>query len=646
MNDTRTVRTIAIVGAGPRGLAVLERLLVRLDGGTGRTRILVLDPFPPGAGRIWRTDQDEVFTMNTVTGQVTMFSGPSGGGPDRPGAGPSLAAWLTRQPEPELATLGPDDYAPRAVYGRYLRDTYRTLVASAPDGVEVLHLAATTTRLHAAAGTYRLELDGGREQVRADAVVLCTGHPRLRPTETDDGFARFADRHPGLRYLNADSAADLPLAELRPRDVVGLLGLGLACYDIVLALTAGRGGRFERDPGGVLRYLPSGTEPKLVAGSRSGLPFPARGRNEKAVEHRLSAVFATPAAIAEARGRALRERGTVQLDFRTEVLPLLELELEHAYLAAHVRQRHGLAREREFRARHRECVADGRGTTALRAAFGLSDVDEMELERLARPFHGLRFDGQDEFREALLKLLDDDLAEARGGNVTNPLKAALDTLRDVRGCVRAAVDFGGLRPASHRDDFAAWFTPVNSLLAAGPPDFRVEQFLALLRAGMITVAGPDARFAVDEDAGAFVVQSPSVRGSRHELSVLIDARIPVPDLRRDLSPLLAGLLEDGLAGEFVAVDDLTGERLETGGLRVTPPPCRLVDLAGLPVTGLYALGLPTEHTRWFTQVGSSRPGPRDGFFADADAIAAAITWVPAQVRLTTTSTTAVASGVR
>lgn len=33
-----------------------------------------------------------------------------------------------------------------------------------------------------------------------------------------------------------------------------------------------------------------------------------------------------------------------------------------------------------------------------------------------------------------------------------------------------------------------------------------------------------------------------------------------------------------------------------------------VDRHGRPDEGPHVLGIPTEHTRWFTQVGSSRPG--------------------------------------
>ncbi|WP_278255872.1 hypothetical protein [Nocardioides convexus] len=53
-------------------------------------------------------------------------------------------------------------------------------------------------------------------------------------------------------------------------------GLGLTFYDSLALLTEGRGGRYV-DDGTALRYLPSGNEPLIVAGSRSGVPLRARG---------------------------------------------------------------------------------------------------------------------------------------------------------------------------------------------------------------------------------------------------------------------------------------------------------------------------------------------------------------------------------
>jgi len=49
---------------------------------------------------------------------------------------------------------------------------------------------------------------------------------------------------------------------------------------------------FTADDDGVPRYRPSGKEPRIVAGSRSGLPMLARGRNQKAPTYRYQARFA------------------------------------------------------------------------------------------------------------------------------------------------------------------------------------------------------------------------------------------------------------------------------------------------------------------------------------------------------------------
>lgn len=63
-------RRLAVVGAGPRGVMLLERILARLEGAAPdahprRLRIDVVDPYPPGPGRVWRTDQSELYLMNT-----------------------------------------------------------------------------------------------------------------------------------------------------------------------------------------------------------------------------------------------------------------------------------------------------------------------------------------------------------------------------------------------------------------------------------------------------------------------------------------------------------------------------------------------------------------------------------------------------
>ena len=61
-------------------------------------------------------------------------------------------------------------------------------------------------------------------------------------------------------------------------------GMGLGFIDLMALLTEGRGGRFTPDPRpdepGRLSYRPSGREPRLWVGSRRGVPYHSKIRDE------------------------------------------------------------------------------------------------------------------------------------------------------------------------------------------------------------------------------------------------------------------------------------------------------------------------------------------------------------------------------
>ncbi|MFI9275541.1 FAD/NAD(P)-binding protein [Kitasatospora sp. NPDC052896] len=619
--------TIAVVGTGPRGISVLERLAVLLREGAAGPRpvhIYAIDAVEVGAGRVWRTDQDDWFTMNTVIGQVTMFSGEPDGGRARPGAGPSLGEWLAEH-APDASdrpALGPDDFASRRDYGRYLRFVYRTITDELPPHVRLIPLRARVTAVRPGLGDgYRLTLDESRT-LAADKVVLATGHPRNEPDEFDRAMIRFAGTRPGIAYLCGDSAAELDLdTAVRPGTTVAIRGLGLSFYDVLLSLTVGRGGEFVRDRHGSLRYRPSGREPHVVAASRSGLPIPARGRNQKAPGYVHPARFLTQEALAAARARRHAATGSTRLDFEQDLLPLLLKEIEHVFYTTHVRAAAGAEQAAEFAHRHAELLASGEDTSVLLKEAGLESVPAPDLWALARPFAGEYFPSHQAWQQRLSAVLRHDLDQAALGTLDGPLKAALDALRDLRGIVRQAVDYGGLLPESHRDAFLGRYAPVNALLSAGPPMVRTEQLIALMEQGLVEIVGPDARFGTDQAAGRFVVGSPQVAGSERTAEVLIDARIPTPNLPRDSSPLTRQLLSAGVVREFVNSDTASGTRYATGGLDVVQGSFRVRDGAGRVHSGLYALGIPTEHVRWFTQIGNGRPGVATDFLKVADTVA-------------------------
>ena len=67
-------RRIVFVGAGPRAVMLLERLLATLEESAPPLEITLVDPHPPGAGRIWRRDQSPLLKLNSMAQDVTVFT--------------------------------------------------------------------------------------------------------------------------------------------------------------------------------------------------------------------------------------------------------------------------------------------------------------------------------------------------------------------------------------------------------------------------------------------------------------------------------------------------------------------------------------------------------------------------------------------
>jgi uncharacterized NAD(P)/FAD-binding protein YdhS len=594
--------SVALVGAGPRGTSVLERLCAsvpELLPPGARLTVHVVDPAPPGPGRVWRTAQSPELLMNTVACQVTLFTDDSVdcSGPIRPG--PSLHEWAGGE-------LGPDDYPTRAHYGRYLAWVFSEVVREAPPAVRVETHRARAIRLDDAPdGRQVLVLDDGRTLSGLSAVVLAQGHLPTAADETQRRLAAHAERH-GLRHIPPSNPADVGLSAIAPGEPVLLRGLGLNFFDHTALLTSGRGGRFVRADDGRLRYLPSGREPRLYAGSRRGIPYQARGDNEKGPYGRHVPLVLTPEVIAGFRKRA--DSGEAP-DFLTEIWPLVAKEVETVYYTA-LTGRPEFA-ERFLAVRHRDPQE-----ARLLDEFGVRDRDRWSWDRISRPYTGLAFTHPGQWRAWLLSYLREDAAQATLGNVHGPLKAALDVLRDLRNELRLIVDHGGLTGASRREHLDRWYTPLNAFLSIGPPRRRVEELVALMEAGVVEVLGPRLKVREADGAAAWVAHSPDVPGSGVEVTTLIEARLPEPDLRRTADDLLAGLLKTGQCRPHTVGGH------ETGGLDVTRRPYHLIDRQGQAHARRFAFGVPTEGVHWVTAAGA-RPGVDSVMLSDADAVARA-----------------------
>ncbi|MFH8485963.1 FAD/NAD(P)-binding protein [Streptomyces longisporoflavus] len=614
---------VAVVGAGPRGTSVLERLCAsatELLPPGARLTVHVVDPSPPGPGRVWRTAQPDELLMNTVASQVTLFTDESVdcAGPIRPG--PSLYAWAAAGHAPGL---GPDDYPTRACYGRYLEWVFAETLRGAPATVRVEAHAARAVRLDSEDGTdngaqhpapqpqalQRLVLDNGRELSGLSAVVLAQGHLPVVSDEGQERFAAHAARH-GLRHIPPANPADVDLSAIAPGERVLLRGLGLNFFDHMALLTQGRGGRFTPAPGGGLRYQRSGHEPKLYAGSRRGVPYQARGDNAKGAYGRHEPLVLTSDVIARFRKRA--DNGDAP-DFLDEIWPLVAKEVETVYYAALVRP---AERSPDFRDAFLATPHRSPQEALVLDEFGVPEAARWSWDRLAQPHSGRTFRSPDDFRAWLLAYLREDTAQAALGNVASPLKSALDVLRDLRNELRLILDHGGLAGVSRREHLDRWYTPLNAFLSIGPPRRRIEEMTALIEAGVVEVLGPrlDVRPTAD---GTFLAHSPDVPGSAVSVTTVVEARLPEPDVRRTADELLGRLLATGQCRAHVV------DGYETGGVDVTPRPYHLIDRQGRCHARRFAFGVPTEGVHWVTAAGA-RPGVDSVTLSDADAIARAV----------------------
>lgn len=619
---------ICIVGAGPRGLAVAERVRANAGlSGAPPVTLHIVDPCAGEGGKVWRMSQPRDLLMNTVASQVTMFTDASVelDGPVCPG--PSLYDWargLSADDGPpwlleEAAGLHPDHYPTRAAYGRYLAWFFDDLARLPGDHLKVVVHQRTAVALHDDPdGAQTVVLDDGARLAGLSAVVLAQGHIDMPLSGDGAALSSYARTH-GLGYVPPGNPADADLSFVQAGERVAIRGLGLNFFDHMTLLTSGRGGRFEHVAGRLV-YQPGGQEPVIYAGSRRGIPHHARGRNQKGATGRHLPLFLTQRVIEELQAR--RTLGA-PADFRHDVWPLVRREVEVVYYTALVKQRRGQAAADAFA---RAYAAEAVSKTDHLAAHGVDATDIWDWELVARPYRKATLANSVGFRHWLLEYLRLDVERAERGNLDDPVKAALDVLRDLRNEIRLVVDHGGVSGSSYRDDIEKWFTPLNAFASIGPPASRIKEMIALMEAGVLHMVGPDMRVDPQPGGQGFQVGSELIADSGVTVTTLIDARMPAVDVRTTTDPLLRGLLAEGKCRPY-RIDDTRHGHYEGGGLAVTARPYQIVDVHGRAHRRRFAFGLPTEGVHWATAAGI-RPGVNSVILADADAIARACLSVP------------------
>ncbi|SMX65494.1 FAD-NAD(P)-binding [Brevibacterium sp. Mu109] len=625
---------VGIIGAGPRGLTVLERLVAHTVDAGAPVHIRVVDPFPPGAGRVWRTDQSPHLLMNTVLEEQTVF-------PDatcdvaHSGTGPTMAEWADSAPPAGR-------FPQRRDYGRYLAWSWEQITASAPDHVEIVHEPVeVTTILDAPSDAQTLWLSDGRS-VDVDAVVLCVGHIPAALSDERGQWQRFA-RDAGLSYLPPGLPAETPVDALPPGEPVLIRGFGLNFFDLQSLLTHGRGGTFRSDPERgplALTYTPSGDEPILIPGSRRGVPYRSKPISP---DHPLPADphdptqrlrFFTPQTIARlpVHGDGLR--------FDAQLWPLILADLRSAWYSTLARTRPdafaedpskllgalstGVERLVQAGAAHESERWHIREERVLRGEIIAAEPHFVfDMRRLLRPLGDESFPDRESLRAALMEFLRTDLEESLIGPAHSPLKALFPVLWQARALLKDLVVDDRLSPASFTREVRGWFEDFVSGLCDGPPPQRYAELIALADAGLVDFAGPQVRVTTSGagEPATFIATSPAVPVSLRA-PALIDASSPANRVQQADDSLIRSMLDRGqLCAATHDLDD--GTRVPSSGLAVTGTPYRTVDARSRVHPHRYCLSLQLSSVQLGLAI-AANPRTDAQTLRDADAVARAV----------------------
>lgn len=588
---------IGIVGAGPRGLSLCERLVVNHSAADEPIEIFLFDHVGIG-GSVWREEQSKNLKMNTVAQQVTLFTDDRVDIMGKKRNGLDLFQWSKQLGYEfikrnggkekqyfmeEVLRLKENDVTSRALYGFYQRWFYQQLRQQLSPKKQVTFFK---TKVLAALPHKQGFLVTTEHQPQfVDQLALATGYWQNEGTKEETEFFQYAKKN-GLIYQPPSNAADVVVDSIPGAQPIFFRGLGLAFFDYLSLFSLQRGGKFEGEE--KLRYIPSGREPKMYAVSRRGVPYFPRGKNQKGWGEAAKPHFLTPEYL-----NKRKQSAEVPSFFDN-----MKKEVELVYYRQRILEEKLPIAVDTFT---NQFIEKGR---EILSTFPSLDKQRWNWEKIADP---ARF-FTESFQQELIAYLQWQISEAKKGTIDGPVAAAIDVWKDLRDPVRFML-FHNLFSKEELECMWQWFVPLDAFLTIGPPLERSEELLALIESGILTILPPKTPIKLLDEKF-----SVSLNGQKILSDTLIEARLPDTQLFATRNPLLKNLRQQGLATSFTY-----SGKLKTGALAVERKTNRVLTSKGIPQPNLYCFGLPVEGEDWLT-ASVSRPGTNAWNLRQADKI--------------------------
>ncbi|CAH1854598.1 FAD/NAD(P)-binding protein [Convivina praedatoris] len=559
---------IAIIGAGPRGLLIVQQVLAQLP----KAQVKLFDPFSIG-GQTWQTAQPANLIMNTPAEQVQEFD-----------FVPNLFEWSQEQAEDfiksepsisddllqDLRGLAGNDYPTRRLFGAYLKFCFQTLPVTKHLKVE----KSLVSKIEQQDGQWWLSWESYQEDFDQVVITISSGREGLR----DQTKALFegAQRNNLVYQVPSVQMPTGLIATIPASENVIIRGLGLNFYDILAQFLAHWQGSFYRNQENLLQYQSSGKEQQLIVGSRSGLPHYPRPLNQDGSDSERPGRFLS----VEKVKRWAAAKGCSHYQAFNQ---LIRLEVELSYYKRQLKMKGDV-----------DCVQfekDFVAQAGLPIEYNLSPLD---WSAVLNPLQNVV---DNNYQSHALKWLDQVTADANRGSRNGFLLTGLDTIRGLYNTIRDIYIDPIISDDNFKNQFLTDFARHFTFLISGAPSFRLEQLSALIRAGVVELLPP--KMEVELISGQFQAFSSLTVNNKFSANYLFEARQPSRNLTDSDNPLIKNLLAKGwLTHRILKVND---QKIALACPHINEN-YQVFNKDGQLVESLFVFSQLNEGERWLTNV--------------------------------------------
>lgn len=608
---------IGIIGAGPRGLLMLNNLIQNFESSNHKKLTIHLFDRAVAGGRVWKVKQPISLIMNTPANELTLFN-------DGQDGALCIAQWcqsdisnkfinsLNVDNKEELLIavdkINNRSYVPRAICGAYCQWFFQQLVNQIKDNDNInldVHFNQNVTNIEKVQDdSFVVSVDNVDYPV--DKLVFSLGQQENKLTKDQQSLKKYAKDY-DLTYILPGEADEANLSTINSNQNVIIRGMGLSFNDYVSRLTEGRGGYFIDNGDNTLTYHASGKEPTIYAGSRRGVPYYPKAISQKDYNENYPAVFLTNENVE----KHLKDGHISFEDFHK----LLRLDIEYRYYTFLFSLKHPEIDVADFQKKFKETD----NHNALIGSYHLSTEEVFDWDKILNPVAGVKISTLDNYQTHIKDWLKQMIDDALLGSKTGPVIGSLEMLRDLRDNIRYVLSNHLFTNDDLVNKYLGRFSSDMKFLSQGAPAIRSQEILALMDAGIVKILGPQMQ--VIGANHKFITRSAFYGEEIINGDAFIEARTNAPITKVSANPAITSMLNNGLIKPLpIKLSD--GKIVENSSVNINIKTDQIIGQENLYTWGLNTEGL------YFVTSAIPRPGVNDSILTAGNDIAKGLLDIP------------------